>query len=149
LASPYGAQRALPPPPAASNSLYTQAYPMDTTSPGPSTQNSPMHLTSHSQNTLPLRQSLSTPSTPLSYHHPQSSHGQVVYQQPADDPSLMSVEVSHKRRASGFKRVRDQRDLRPYVNAQPAGRRGDTNGQFLSVSAEVFLQEAVQFIHNR
>ena len=134
LASPYASQRALPPPPAPSNTLYSQ-YPMDTTSPGPSSQNSPMHLTSHSQNTLPLRQSLSTPGTPLSYNHPQSSqHGQVVYQPSIDDPSLMNIEVGHKRRASGFKRIRDQRDLRPYVNPQPGGRRGDANGQFLSVS---------------
>ena len=135
LASPYAGQRALPPPPAPSNTLYSQAYPMDTTSPGPSSQNSPMHLTSHPQNMLPLRQSLSTPSTPLSYHPSQTpQHGQVVYQPSGDDPSAMSMEVGHKRRASGFKRVRDQRDLRPHVNVQPAGRRGDTSGQFLSVS---------------
>ncbi|EJD02869.1 kinase-like protein [Fomitiporia mediterranea MF3/22] len=45
----------------------------------------------------------------------------------------MAVENTQKRhRASGFRRVRDQRDLKPYVNAQPAGRRGDANGQFLS-----------------
>ncbi|KAH8119096.1 kinase-like domain-containing protein [Phellopilus nigrolimitatus] len=45
----------------------------------------------------------------------------------------MAVEMNtHKRRASGFKRVRDQRDLRPYISAQPGGRRGDSNGQFLS-----------------
>ncbi|KLO05747.1 kinase-like protein [Schizopora paradoxa] len=45
----------------------------------------------------------------------------------------MQVESSpHKRRTPGFKRVRDSRDLRPYVNVQPGGRRADPNGQFLS-----------------
>ncbi|TDL25912.1 kinase-like protein [Rickenella mellea] len=43
----------------------------------------------------------------------------------------MTVEVQHKRRA-GFKRVRDQRDLRPHQNAQPIGRRDDGTGIFLS-----------------
>ncbi|KAG0701334.1 kinase-like domain-containing protein [Suillus ampliporus] len=38
----------------------------------------------------------------------------------------------HRRRASGFRRVRDTRDLRPYVNPQPSGRRMDTSGVFLS-----------------
>ncbi|KAG1729189.1 kinase-like domain-containing protein [Suillus paluster] len=38
----------------------------------------------------------------------------------------------HRRRASGFRRVRDTRDLRPYVNTQPSGRRMDANGTFLS-----------------
>ncbi|EIW82734.1 kinase-like protein [Coniophora puteana RWD-64-598 SS2] len=38
----------------------------------------------------------------------------------------------HRRRASGFRRVRDGRDLRPYVNQQPAGRRVDERGVFLS-----------------
>lgn len=38
----------------------------------------------------------------------------------------------HRRRASGFRRVRDTRDLRPYVNPQPSGRRMDANGVFLS-----------------
>jgi dual specificity protein kinase YAK1 len=46
----------------------------------------------------------------------------------------MQVDVvpQHKRRASGFKRVRDARDLRPYVNTQPAGRRMDSTGTYLS-----------------
>ncbi|TBU33846.1 kinase-like protein [Dichomitus squalens] len=33
-----------------------------------------------------------------------------------------------KRRPSGLRRVRDQRDLRPFVNPSPGGRRVDTNG---------------------
>ncbi|KAI0082061.1 kinase-like protein [Panus rudis PR-1116 ss-1] len=45
----------------------------------------------------------------------------------------MAVEVPPpKRRASGLKRVRDQRDLRPYVSTQPAGRRMDATGVYLS-----------------
>ncbi|KAL6300442.1 kinase-like domain-containing protein [Sparassis latifolia] len=45
----------------------------------------------------------------------------------------MAVEVPPpKRRASGLRRVRDHRDLRPYVNAQPARRRMDASGIFLS-----------------
>ncbi|KAL4074245.1 kinase-like domain-containing protein [Scleroderma citrinum] len=38
----------------------------------------------------------------------------------------------HRRRASGFRRVRDSRDLRPYVNNQPLGRRVDASGVVLS-----------------
>lgn len=45
----------------------------------------------------------------------------------------MAVEPPPKRRASGLRRVRDQRDLRPVVNALPAGRRMDANGAYLSV----------------
>ncbi|TFK54131.1 kinase-like protein [Heliocybe sulcata] len=35
-------------------------------------------------------------------------------------------------RTSGFRRVRDQRDLRPNVNPQPVGRRMDSDGNWLS-----------------
>ena len=38
-----------------------------------------------------------------------------------------------KRRASGLRRIRDHRDLRPFVNLQPAGRRVDASGMPLSV----------------
>ncbi|EIM81219.1 kinase-like protein [Stereum hirsutum FP-91666 SS1] len=44
----------------------------------------------------------------------------------------MVVDPPQKRRASGFRRVRDQRDLRPHVNPRPGGRRVDAAGQFLS-----------------
>ncbi|KAI0031737.1 kinase-like domain-containing protein, partial [Vararia minispora EC-137] len=37
-----------------------------------------------------------------------------------------------KRRPSGFRRVRDARDLRPQVSPRPAGRRVDASGNFLS-----------------
>jgi dual specificity protein kinase YAK1 len=46
---------------------------------------------------------------------------------------LVDPAPQHRRRASGFRRVRDSRDLRPYVNTQPAGRRIDANGVVLSV----------------
>ncbi|KAI6110557.1 kinase-like domain-containing protein [Pisolithus croceorrhizus] len=38
----------------------------------------------------------------------------------------------HRRRASGFRRVRDSRDLRPYVNNQTSGKRVDANGVVLA-----------------
>lgn len=43
-----------------------------------------------------------------------------------------------KRRASGLRRVRDQRDLRPFVNPTPLGRRMDASGSYLSVRVPVF-----------
>ncbi|KAF8441687.1 kinase-like domain-containing protein [Boletus edulis BED1] len=45
---------------------------------------------------------------------------------------LVDPAPQHRRRASGFRRVRDSRDLRPYVNNHPAGRRVDANGVVLS-----------------
>ncbi|KAH9978935.1 kinase-like domain-containing protein [Lactifluus volemus] len=42
------------------------------------------------------------------------------------------VDPPTKRRASGFRRVRDQRDLRPQVRTRPASRRMDSSGTFLS-----------------
>ena len=83
----------------------------------------------------PRQSSNSTPNTPFPYAHPsQSPGGGQYYQQ-----DLMQVDVpQHKRRASGFRRVRDSRDLRPYVNAQPSGRRMDASGTFLSVCRAPF-----------
>lgn len=83
----------------------------------------------------PRQSSNSTPNTPFPYAHPsQSPGGGQYYQQ-----DLMQVDVpQHKRRASGFRRVRDSRDLRPYVNAQPGGRRMDASGTFLSVCCAPF-----------
>lgn len=137
LGSPFSSSRTLPPPPAsAQNASHYPQYAMDTSSPGPShsAQASTHHLSSHS-GMMPLRQSMSTPNTPLSYQHPQQ--GQAQYQPSTED--AMDVGVSpHKRRASGFKRVRDHRDLRPYVNPQPTGRRADSNGQLLSVGSFSF-----------
>ncbi|KIJ68002.1 hypothetical protein HYDPIDRAFT_83234 [Hydnomerulius pinastri MD-312] len=45
---------------------------------------------------------------------------------------VVDAAPQHRRRASGFRRVRDNRDLRPYVNNQQAGRRVDANGVILS-----------------
>ncbi|KAF8549231.1 kinase-like protein [Imleria badia] len=45
---------------------------------------------------------------------------------------LVDPAPQHRRRASGFRRVRDNRDLRPYVNSHPTGRRVDSNGLILS-----------------
>lgn len=133
MASPYTPQNALPPPPPQATSYYPSSYPMDTTSPAPppSSQTPSHHLTSLTP--MSLRHiSVSTPSTPLSYNHPQNQ-SQGPYNAAASDPSTMAVEVPHKRRASGLKRVRDSRDLRPQVNGQPSGRRDDGSGTFLSV----------------
>ncbi|PAV18773.1 kinase [Pyrrhoderma noxium] len=130
LGSPFAGQRTLPPPPAQTSSQYH--YPMDTTSPGPSqsSQGAGQHQYA-SQSSMPLRQTVSTPNTPLSYQHAQQL-GQAQYHTMPQEDS-MAIETSvHKRRASGFKRVRDSRDLKPYVNNQPAGRRQDANGQYLS-----------------
>ncbi|KAI0312747.1 kinase-like domain-containing protein [Amylostereum chailletii] len=44
----------------------------------------------------------------------------------------MAVDPPAKRRASGFRRIRDHRDLRPTVNPRPSGRRADSSGAFLS-----------------
>ena len=137
LGSPFAGQRTLPPPPAQTSSQYH--YPMDTTSPGPSqsSQGAGQHQYA-SQSSMPLRQTVSTPNTPLSYQHAQQL-GQAQYHTMPQEDS-MAIETSvHKRRASGFKRVRDSRDLKPYVNNQPAGRRQDANGQYLSVSSKIKL----------
>lgn len=83
----------------------------------------------------PRQNSNSTPNTPFPYAHPSQSPGGGQYY----SQDLMQVDVpQHKRRASGFRRVRDSRDLRPYVNAQPGGRRMDASGTFLSVCCAPF-----------
>ena len=79
----------------------------------------------------PRQNSASTPNTPFPYAHPSQSPGGGQYYN--HDQSMQIDTPQHKRRASGFKRVRDARDLRPYVNAQPAGRRMDSTGTYLSV----------------
>jgi dual specificity protein kinase YAK1 len=48
----------------------------------------------------------------------------------------MMVDPPAKRRASGLRRVRDQRDLRPQVQNRPASRRMDASGTFLSVRSD-------------
>ncbi|KAF7984222.1 hypothetical protein HWV62_16024 [Athelia sp. TMB] len=69
--------------------------------------------------------SVSTPNTPFPY--PQ--HSSSPYYGSGQD---MQVDAPRGRRGSGFKRVRDARDLRPVVNAQPQGRRMGADGAYLS-----------------
>jgi len=121
--SPYSQPNAppVPPPP-----IYSPSYAMDTGSP---------HLPPAALLTQPLKQNIShsTPSTPIGFPVPQHSPapGGSYYPQSQDQP--MMVDPPTKRRASGFRRVRDQRDLRPQVQARPPLRRMDASGTFLSV----------------
>lgn len=71
----------------------------------------------------------STPNTPFSH-----SHGQITQQYYAAPTSdQMNVESLPRRRSVGFKRVRDVKDLRPYLNPTASGRRMDLEGIYLSV----------------
>ncbi len=73
-----------------------------------------------------------------SHNHGQQSHQ--IYPTSADDAGMAVESSPHKRRTPGFKRVRDSRDLRPYVNTQPGARRADPSGQFLSVCLFLSIQ---------
>ena len=107
--------------------LYTGPYPMDTTSPAPSSNN---NLTARH----PRQQSISQPTTPLSFSHAHHSPAPGNTQYFAQEHQPMAVEPPPpKRRASGLRRIRDHRDLRPFVNPQPTGRRVDASGMPLSV----------------
>jgi dual specificity protein kinase YAK1 len=125
LSSPYT--------PGANSSPYSPSYTMDSSvSPHPPP--------------APRQNSASTPNTPFPYAHPSQSPGGAQYYNP-EQP--MQVDVpQHKRRASGFKRVRDVRDLRPFVNTQPAGRRMDSTGTYLSVrhALRSLLRMALMYI---
>ncbi|KAH9058839.1 kinase-like protein [Lactarius vividus] len=122
ISSPYSqpSAPAAPPPP-----IYSPSYAMDTGSP---------HLPPSALLTQPLKQSasISTPSTPIGFPVPQHSPAPTgpYYPQSQDQP--MMVDPPTKRRASGLRRVRDQRDLRPQVRTRPASRRMDASGAFLS-----------------
>jgi dual specificity protein kinase YAK1 len=126
--SPYSQPNAPPAPPAP---VYSPSYAMDTGSP---------HLLPSALLTQPLKQnlSLSTPSTPIGFPVPQHSPAPAgpYYPQSQDQP--MIVDPPAKRRASGLRRVRDQRDLRPQVQTRPAARRMDASGTFLSVQFDIF-----------
>lgn len=130
LGSPFAGQRALPPHPPQAPSHYN-SY-IEAPSPGPSQNSSQHHYAS--QASMPLRQTMSTPNTPLGYQHAQNQMQQAQYHS-MEDNSMYVDPSAHRRRPSGFRRVHDNRDMQPYVNAQPAGRRQDANGQFLSVSS--------------
>lgn len=105
--------------------------------PPPTHQNVAAHLTTPGGT---IQHSISTPSSPLSYQH--------QYQNPlsgpspyfsSHDPNAMMVEAQQqqqapKRKAEGFRRVRDQRDLQPVVNAGNTNRRMDhLTGEYLTV----------------
>lgn len=102
------------------------SYTMESSSPQPPSHQNQTHLSAQ----VPVKNSTSTPSTPLSLAHSQSPANPYY---PQDQPMLVDPAPQHRRRASGFRRVRDSRDLRPYVNSHPAGRRVDANGVVLSV----------------
>jgi dual specificity protein kinase YAK1 len=125
--SPYSQPNVPPVPPAP---VYSPSYAMDTSSP---------HLPPSALLTQPLKQnlSLSTPSTPIGFPVPQHSPAPAgPYYPPSQDQPMM-VDPPAKRRASGLRRVRDQRDLRPQVQARPASRRMDASGTFLSVQSDI------------
>ena len=135
LLSPYTPQNNVSPHTGHSSSQYSASYSMDTSSPGPSQpmNQSTSHLASYSMTPVSQKHSsASTPNTPLPSYHPQESRSQ-QYFTPAHDPASLALDLPHKRRASGFRRVRDPRDLRPHVNQQPQGRRDDGNGNYISV----------------
>ncbi|EIN11885.1 kinase-like protein [Punctularia strigosozonata HHB-11173 SS5] len=126
------------PPQTASAAAYGGYAAMDTsTSPQPQAPPPAAHAHLAAYAHSP-QNSLSTPSSPLS--HPHSFHpnaGQQQQQQqyyPQHDPQAMVVEPPppSRRRADGFRQVRDARDLRPHVSAQPGGRRMGQNGTYLS-----------------
>jgi dual specificity protein kinase YAK1 len=124
--SPYSQPNAPPAPPPP---IYSPSYAMDTGSP---------HLPSSALLTQPLKQalSLSTPSTPIGFPVPQHSPAPAGPYYPQTQDQAMMVDPP-KRRASGFRRVRDQRDLRPQVRTRPASRRMDASGTFLSVRLDL------------
>ena len=144
LGSPFANQRTLPPPPPQVSSQYSH-YPMDTTSPGPSHSSQGTHGSQsqhYASTTMPLRQTLSSPNTPLSYQHAQQL-AQAQYHNVDADETMVVENTQKRHRASGFRRVRDQRDLKPYVNPQPSGWRVDTNGQFLSVRGLLSIAQII------
>jgi dual specificity protein kinase YAK1 len=86
----------------------------------------------------PVSLNVSSPSRPSSHSGPSTpfshSHGQMQPHYYSGSPSdQMNVESQPRRRSVGFKRVRDVKDLRPYVNHPPSGRRLDHEGNPLSV----------------
>ena len=126
--SPYSQPNVAPVPPPP---VYSPSYAMDTGSP---------HLLPSALLTQPLKQnlSLSTPSTPIGFpaHQHSPAPAGPYYPQSQDQPMMVDPPV--KRRASGLRRVRDQRDLRPQVQTRPASRRMDASGTFLSVQSDIF-----------
>lgn len=123
------------------NAASYSAYPaMDvSTSPHPSAGHHggvATHLTTPGGTVQP--HAISTPSSPLGYQHQQYATpigGSSPYYG-AHDSNAMVVEVQQqqKRKAEGFRRVRDQRDLQPVVNTSNINRRIDhMTGDYLTV----------------
>ena len=102
---------------------YPSSYSMDTSSPHPPIQS---HINPQA---MTIKASISNPSTPLSYLHPSSGQGSHYY--PQDHP--MAVDPPPKRRAAGFRRVRNVHDLQPRLDVSPVGRRMGADGVYLSV----------------
>jgi dual specificity protein kinase YAK1 len=127
--SPFSQPNAPPAPPPP---IYSPSYAMDTGSP---------HLPPSALLTQPLKQqiSVSTPSTPIGFPVPQHSPAPAGPYYPQSQEQPMMVDPPAKRRASGLRRVRDQRDLRPQVLTRPAARRMDASGTFLSVRSDSFF----------
>ena len=78
----------------------------------------------------PQRSSLSQPTTPIGFPVPHTHspyYGQPTHQ------DAMAVDPPAKRRPSGFRPVRDARELRPQVQTRTGNRRVDASGTPLSV----------------
>lgn len=129
--SAYPPPQQIPPPPPGQSSQDAYAN-----HPQYATQQQPQDMARASSSGLQhpsIRASTSTPNTPLSHRTYQQ---QSLY--PAGQQSVgyypPSAEPPQPRRQDGLRRVRDQRDLRPMISPQPAGRRADPNGTgFLGV----------------
>lgn len=117
--APYTSQPVLP-------GSYQSPYAMDTSSPHPSSQ-SQTHLVAHAAS---RQNSSSNPPTPLSYMPSSQASGAHYYPQ----DQAMSIDVPPpKRRASGFRRVRNVHDLQPRTDIPTTGRRMGSDGAYLSV----------------
>ena len=122
-----------------SSTQYGTSYDMDV-APSLSPQGTAQRLATN-QTPISARHAVSSPSTPFSYHdntNAQLRQGQ-YYPTPSSDSNAMVVDTPLKRRSSGFRRVRDHRDLQPHLNSQPSGRRSDASGTMLSVSSDIFV----------
>lgn len=116
-----------------SYAMDTKPYAMETTSPAPP-PSSQQTLTAQR---MPRQTSISQPTTPLSYgHSPQNAPSPSQFY--GQDQTMAVEAAPPKRRASGLRRVRDLRDLRPVLNPQVQSfRRVDSSGTSISVSANL------------
>ncbi|KAK7053446.1 dual specificity protein kinase yak1 [Paramarasmius palmivorus] len=121
VGSPYTPQAPLHP-----GTVYSPANygGMDTTSPSLQ-QPAQSHLTPH----VPTirKNSISQPPTPLSYMS--QSHSSSPYY-PQDQN--MIVDPPQRRRASGFRRVRDPHDIQPRLDVPQTGRRMGPDGKYMT-----------------